>query len=106
MSPQQREDPYLQLLWNEPAPRTRSAVRDFWLTRARRLLADESFGESYHCYMLAGWDLGAERMSDYVEILDGLHHSAQRAGWSARAELAATHAECLKRRRGAVGSRQ
>lgn len=100
LNPVQHNDPYLQMLWNEPAPRTRAAVREFWLTRARQAMADEKFDESYRCYMQAGWDLGAERMSDYVEILDGLRLSAQRAGWPARAEIAATHAECLKRRRG------
>ena len=100
LSSEQRRDPYLQLLWNEPPQRTRAAVREYWLARARQTLADRNFAESYRCYMLAGWDLGAERMSDYVEILDGLATSAQQAGWSARAEIAATHAECLKRRTG------
>ena len=93
-------DPYLHMLWNEPAQRTRAAVREFWLMRARQSLADGDFAESYRCYMSAGWDLGAERMSDYVEILDGLATTAQQAGWTARAEIATTHAECLKRRRG------
>lgn len=98
LTAQQSRDPYLDILWNEPAQRTRSAVREFWLTRARKLFADQDYAASYHCYMSAGWDLGAERMSDYVEILEGLRSSAQRAGWRARADIAAAHAECLRRR--------
>ena len=98
LSPEQLSDPYLQLLWNEPPQRTRAAVREFWLSRARQLMAVEKYAESYQCAMNAGWDLGAERMSDYVEILEVVRVSAERAGWSARAAIAAAHAESLKRR--------
>ncbi len=100
LSNEQRNDPYLQLLWNEPVRRNRAAVREFWLMQARRLLSEEKVAESYACAMSAGWDLGAERMSDYVEILDVLAKSARQAGWSARAQIAAAHSDCLKRRLG------
>ncbi len=96
----QASDPYLQLLWNEPVQRTRSSVRDYWLARARQSMTDGNFADSYDCYLSAGWDLGAERMSDYLEILDGVQTSAARAGWTARAAVAAAHAESLKRRQG------
>ncbi len=98
LTPEQQLDPYLQLLWREPVQRTRAAVREHWLTRAREQLQSGQFADSYESYVLAGWDLGAERMSDYVEILDGLVLSATQAGWSARARIAAVHAQGLKRR--------
>ncbi|MCC6510326.1 MAG: SMI1/KNR4 family protein [Pirellulaceae bacterium] len=100
LSPEQLNDPYLQLLWNEPVSRSRAAVREFWLKHAREALDGQSYAESYRYYTLAGWDLGAERMSDYIEILEGLVSTARLAGWSARAAVAAAHAECLKRRSG------
>lgn len=99
LTDEQRNDPYLQMLWNEPPQRTRTVVRDFWLAQARQLFSAQRYAESYACYMSAGWDLGAERMSDYGEILEGLRVSAQQAGWPARAAIAATHLESLRRRR-------
>lgn len=95
---EQRSDRYLQILWNEPALRTRSAVREFWLMQARQALTDERHEDSYRSFMSAGWDLGAERMSDYVEILEGLRTSAERAGWTARAKIAEAHLESLRLR--------
>ncbi len=55
---EQRSDPYLQILWNEPAQRTRSAVREFWLAKARQALADERYDDSYRGYTLAAGTWG------------------------------------------------
>ena len=98
LTSEQRNDPYLQILWNEPAQRTRGAVREFWLAHARDAFGRQAYSEAYDFFTRAGWDLGAERLSDYIEILDGLATSAQRAGWTARAIVATTHANCLRGR--------
>jgi hypothetical protein len=98
LAPEQANDPYLQILWHEPAARTRTAIREFWLQRAADAMQQHDFPTAYTGYMQAGWDLGAERLSDYREILDGLVASAQAAGWNARAQVAAAHRECLAQR--------
>lgn len=98
MSPEQQSDLYLQILWHEPPQRTRAAVREYWLELAGGAMARHDYAQAYDFYTGAGWDLGAERLSDYVEILDGLALAAERAGWAARALVAATHGECLRSR--------
>lgn len=98
LSDVQRDDPYLQLLWREPAHRTRSAIREYWMGLAQNAVNESRFADAYSCYVQAGWDLGAERLSDYIEILEGMSSCATLAGWAARARIAATHAECLRRR--------
>lgn len=98
LTPQQSSDAYLQLLWNEPAHKTRAAIREFWLNQARGALQLQAYDQAYFFYTQAGWDLGAERLSDYLDILDGLSHCASMAGWPARAQVAATHAHCLRGR--------
>lgn len=98
LSGQQSSDSYLQILWNEPVPRMRAAIRDFWLAQAKEAVRQQAYAEAYSMTWNAGWDLGAERLSDYLEILDGLASTARSAGWTARAVVAATHAECLRSR--------
>jgi hypothetical protein len=98
LSPEQKSDPYLQLLWHEPAQRTRAAIRSYWLAEGEQALDAGAFAKAYTFFTNAGWDLGAERLSDYVEILERLANCAELAGWSARAQVASTHAECLRRR--------
>lgn len=98
LSPEQRSDAYLQLLWHEPAQRTRAAVRDYWLAEGQQALDRGEHAKAYTFFINAGWDLGAERLSDYIEILERLAGCAEMAGWSARAQVAQTHAECLRRR--------
>ena len=98
LAPAQQDDAYLQILWNEPAQRTRTAVREFWLGQARAAFDRHEYAAAYTFFTNAGWDLGAERLSDYVQILDGLVASAQCAGWTGRALVAAAHADCLRGR--------
>lgn len=98
LSPEQKSDAYLQLLWHEPAQRTRAAIRDYWLGEGEQAMHREEYPKAYTFFINAGWDLGAERLSDYVEILERLFACAERAGWTARAQVALTHAECLRRR--------
>ncbi len=95
---QQRSDPYLNLLLHEPVNRTRTAVRAYWLEQARAAVSRQHYSDAYHLYLLAGWDLGAERMSDYIEIIDELVRCATLAGWDARAAIISTHAHCLRGR--------
>lgn len=98
LTDQQRSDAYLQLLWHEPIQRTRAAIVEYWLSRARNASQLQMHDQAYYFYTQAGWDLGAERLSDYIEILDGLTRSAELAGWRARAQVAAAHARCLRGR--------
>ncbi len=98
LSSSDRDDLYLQTLWTSPAQRTRAAVRDYWLREAQWAEERGNPTQAYAAYFQAGWDLGAERLSDYREILAGLQRTALQLGWQARAMIAATHAECLERR--------
>jgi hypothetical protein len=54
-----------------------------------------NFAMAYENFYRAGWDIGAQRMTDYLDVFAGLIESAQAAGWTARANVAATHLACL-----------
>ena len=55
---------------------------------------------TYRCYMAAGWDIGAEPITAYGDLLDRIAEVALRCGQRARAEVASTHRRCLRQRYG------
>ncbi len=93
-----RDDSYLNVLWQTQPDMLSHNVCQFWLTRARRELAEGDLASAYKSFYRAGWDLGADRLSTYVEILQGLIETANRAGWQARAEVALTHLAALSQK--------
>ncbi len=102
LAPVQRVDDYLQTVLNAPAKLTMQMVQEYWIHAARQQLERNAPAEAYACYYHAGWDMGAQRLSEYQRILEGLAHSARAAGWPARAAVAESHLACLKKRLGLV----
>lgn len=95
LNEQQRNDPYLQKVWQTPTRALQREVQEFWMGSGKDAMNSGDFATAYECYYRAGWDIGAQRMTDYLDIFAGLIESAQAAGWKARATVAATHLACL-----------
>ena len=92
-----REDPYLQTVWQTPSRIVQREVQQFWMTHGKNAMRQGHFATAYSSFYQAGWDLGAQRMTDYLDILMLLVESAEAAGWKARAAVAATHMACLSK---------
>ncbi len=92
-----REDGYVQAVWQTPARLLQRQVFDYWMSAARDCMRQGLFADAYSAFYKAGWDLGAQRMTDYLDVLSGLSESAEAAGWIARSTLAATHLACLSK---------
>ena len=95
LSPTQRDDSYLQKVWQTPARVLQQEVQKYWMTAAKEAMSKGNFAAAYESYYRAGWDIGAQRMTDYLDIFAGLIESSQAAGWQARASIAETHLACL-----------
>ena len=91
----QRDDSYIQKVWQTPARVLQREVQEYWMNAGKAAMNAGNFATAYECYYRAGWDIGAHRMTDYLDIFAGLIESAQAAGWAARANVAATHMACL-----------
>ncbi len=98
LTPEQRSDPYLNAVWQAPEKLTMSAVRDFWYGEGQSLYSEGNFEQAYSCFYRAGWDIGLQRLSEYQSILERMIPCAQAAGWYARATVAQTHLDCLRKR--------
>ncbi len=90
-----REDPYLQTVWQTPSRLVQREVQQFWVSQGKDAMRQGQFEAAYQSFYQAGWDLGAQRMTDYLDILMLLVESAEAAGWKGRAAVAATHLACL-----------
>lgn len=91
----QRDDGYVQKVWQTPARVLQREVQEYWMTAGREAMNAGNFANAYDSFYRAGWDIGAQRMTDYLGIFAGLIESSQAAGWTARANVAATHMACL-----------
>ena len=95
LSPTQRDDVYLQKVWQTPARSLQREIQEYWMASAKEAMEAGQYASAYESYYRAGWDVGAQRMTDYMDIFAGLIESAQAAGWTARSNVAATHLACL-----------
>ncbi len=91
----QRDDAYVQKVWQTPARILQREIQEYWMSAGREAMNVGNFATAYESFYRAGWDIGAQRMTDYRDIFAGLIESAQAAGWRARANVAATHLACL-----------
>lgn len=92
-----RDDPYLQLVWHTPTRLLQRVIQEFWMKQGRQAMERKAFAEAYEFFYKAGWDIGAQRMTDYFDVLSALRDAAQAAGWKARAAVASTHLTCLSK---------
>lgn len=89
---------YLSLLREKNPSECRKTVTEHWLTAAQAAFQSGDFAKQYGCLFNAGWDLGAEPMAAYDEIIAKISQAASNAGFDGLSELAKTHAACLKQR--------
>lgn len=90
---------YFQILKQPSADRRRLDVTEHFRERAQA--AELQKGDSQDPYLdwvRAGWDLGAETMKAFPDLLDHITTSARLAGRDAQAAIAATHRECFRQR--------
>ncbi len=95
LTTEQRDDSYVQQIWQSPTRVLQRSIQAFWMNAGRQAMHNGHYAAAYDSYYRAGWDLGAQRMTDYIDILSRLVESADAAGWKARAAVAATHLNCL-----------
>ncbi len=89
---------YLQILCGADSQRRRHQLTSYWAGLAEAAAAEGDWVSAQQCYHAAGWDLGAEPLSSYGDLLCQIAEAAENAGQRARAELARTHRRCLKDR--------
>jgi tetratricopeptide (TPR) repeat protein len=96
----QPDDPnareYFRRLCTTSAEERRELVREHFSQLAEG--ADAAI--AHHLWNRAGWDLGAEPMFAFAELLDQITLAAEAAGRSAQSELAKTHRACFRDRYG------
>ena len=95
-----RDDSYLRELSESDPVHRRSTMTAYWTRLASEHRDAGNFSEAYRCYMAAGWDIGAEPITAYGDLLDRIAEVALRCGQRARAEVASTHRRCLRQRYG------
>ncbi|TWU01513.1 SMI1/KNR4 family protein [Neorhodopirellula pilleata] len=85
----------------EPTSENAESVRSRYsamLMDAAKAAVDESPATAARLYYCAGWDLGAEPLKCYGELLDNYIHACHQAGWSGHERLARVHRRGLQSR--------
>lgn len=90
--PVERE--YYSLLIESDEDQRRDRVREYFAERARR----ERGAAAHDLWKRAGWDLGAEPMAAFAELLEHVAATAEATGRHAQAALARTHRQCFRDR--------
>jgi hypothetical protein len=90
------EKEYFRCLAVATAEERRDQVRQHFSQRARQSPSDQA----HRLWVRAGWDLGAEPMLAFAELLEQIAASASEAGHVAQSELAVTHRHCFRERYG------
>jgi hypothetical protein len=86
---------YVAALTEGTQVQRRVAVKDYWLAIAKESTVAH---DRYEALMAAGWDLGAEPIAAFADILNEVSKSD--AAQTARTTLATTHRECMRQRYG------
>ena len=91
---------YLELLCCQPPSERRQAVTEYWIREADRAAARADFATATDLAMKAGWDLGAEPMPLFGDLLGEIESYARQAGRETQAAIAKTHRDCFRSRYG------
>ncbi|KAA5540228.1 SMI1/KNR4 family protein [Roseiconus nitratireducens] len=94
------EREYLQRLGFDDTDRRREAVQSFFSDLAAEAERQGDPGRAHRLWCRAGWDLGAEPMTAFAELLSRTTAAAKDAGRPAMGAVAATHRECFRQRYG------
>lgn len=70
-----------------------------WIDRGNAELEMGNSSRAYEYFFRAGWGIGFTSLSVCEQLLKQLIHSAEQAGWQARAATAAAHLEVVSQRR-------
>ena len=90
------EKAYLDCLAVSAADKRRDRVREHF----SRLAETANAADAHELWFRAGWDLGAEPMLAFAELLEHVAKAAESAGRTAQSELAKTHRNCFRDRYG------
>jgi hypothetical protein len=93
-------DDYLRAFWQAEPSQLFASVQAYWTSVGRSLMDAADYATAYQAFFAAGWDLGMDRLDGFREIFNDLKSAAKAAGWTARQEVANTHANCLEARLG------
>ncbi len=91
---------YLRMLCEGTPEQRRIQVALHWLAESDQATAIGDVGVAHQNLFRAGWDLGAEPIAVYGDILQRIAETAVQADRAAQAELAETHRACLTARFG------
>ncbi len=91
---------YLRMICEGDAQERRRQTALHWLSESDEATANGDARDAHQNLVRAGWDLGAEPISVYADILERIGETAVQADRAAQAELADTHRVCLKDRFG------
>lgn len=94
-----RENVYLNLLWENDRASLRQRVSQYWLALASSAFEAQDWLTAWDAYMRAGWDVGMPRRDDYFIVLEGLRNSASQLGAKALAKMASLHLRLLEPQR-------
>lgn len=89
---------YLSALCDADPKKRRSRTTAYWNEQATRFEEKGDLEKAYRCFVAAGWDVGAESMGVYADLLDRISAIADQLGQAGRAETARTHRRCLRER--------
>ncbi|WP_182866952.1 SMI1/KNR4 family protein [Stieleria mannarensis] len=90
------EKNYFQRLGIACASERRDQIREHFASLARQAAP----AKAHELWVRAGWDMGAEPMLAFAELLEQIAISADAAGRAAQGELARTHRNCFRDRYG------
>lgn len=89
---------YLGMLCDEDALSRRQRITKHWQAKAEAAEQREDWSEAHRCRVASGWDLGAEPLAAFADILDHVAVAAERSGQKGRAQVALTHRRCMRER--------
>lgn len=95
-----QQSTYLRMLCEGDAEERRRQATLHWLAESDQATAGGDVGIAHQNLVRAGWDLGAEPLTMYADILERVGETAVQADRAAQAELADTHRACLRSRFG------
>ncbi len=67
---------YLSLLCDPDTSRRSRETTAYWIEQGSRFEAAEDFHQAYRCFMAAAWDVGAEPITVYGELLEKIAETA------------------------------
>ncbi len=101
LSPEEiAESAYLKMLCDPDPKQRRIEITQYWRAKASRHLESDDPAEAHRCFTNAAWDVGAQSIPVYGELIEKIEDCARLSNQASRAEIARTHRRCLKDRYG------